>query len=325
MKKAVILDGYTLNPGDLDWSPLEKLANFEMYDRTTYSLAEADLIVERAKDAEIILTNKTPLNEKIIDQLPKLEYIGVLATGYNVVDVEAARKRDIVVTNIPDYGTDTVAQAAFALLLELCHHVGAHDEAVKKGEWTNSPDFCFWNHPIVELSGKTMGIIGYGRIGQVTSRIAQAFGMKVLAYNRTREKVVETEKVRYASLEDLYKNSDVIVLHCPLTEENKGFINKEAISQMKDGVFIINNARGALINEADLADALNRGKVGGVGLDVVSEEPIKADNPLLHAKNCIITPHISWASIEARKRLMDIAADNLQKFLEGNPVNVVNP
>ena len=325
MKKAVILDGYTLNPGDLDWSPLEKLANFEMYDRTTYSLAEADLIVERAKDAEIILTNKTPLNEKIIDQLPKLEYIGVLATGYNVVDVEAARKRDIVVTNIPDYGTDTVAQAAFALLLELCHHVGAHDEAVKKGEWTNSPDFCFWNHPIVELSGKTMGIIGYGRIGQVTSRIAQAFGMKVLAYNRTREKVVETEKVRYASLEDLYKNSDVIVLHCPLTEENKGFINKEAISQMKDGVFIINNARGALINEADLADALNRGKVGGVGLDVVSEEPIKADNPLLHAKNCIITPHISWASMEARKRLMDIAADNLQKFLEGNPVNVVNP
>ena len=324
MKKAVILDGYTLNPGDLDWSPLEKLANFEMYDRTTYSLAEADLIVERAKDAEIILTNKTPLNEKIIVQLPKLEYIGVLATGYNVVDVEAARKRDIVVTNIPDYGTDTVAQAAFALLLELCHHVGAHDEAVKKGEWTNSPDFCFWNHPIVELSGKTMGIIGYGRIGQVTSRIAQAFGMKVLAYNRTREKVVETEKVRYASLEDLYKNSDVIVLHCPLTEENKGFINKEAISQMKDGVFIINNARGALINEADLADALNRGKVGGVGLDVVSEEPIKADNPLLHAKNCIITPHISWASMEARKRLMDIAADNLQKFLEGNPVNVVN-
>ena len=325
MKKAVILDGYTLNPGDLDWSPLEKLANFEIYDRTTYSLAETDLIVERAKDAEIILTNKTPLNEKIIVQLPKLEYIGVLATGYNVVDVEAARKRDIVVTNIPDYGTNTVAQAAFALLLELCHHVGAHDEAVKKGEWTNSPDFCFWNHPIVELSGKTMGIIGYGRIGQVTSRIAQAFGMKVLAYNRTREKVVETEKVRYASLEDLYKNSDVIVLHCPLTEENKGFINKEAISQMKDGVFIINNARGALINEADLADALNRGKVGGVGLDVVSEEPIKADNPLLHAKNCIITPHISWASIEARKRLMDIAADNLQKFLEGNPVNVVNP
>lgn len=325
MKKAVILDGYTLNPGDLDWSPLEKLANFEMYDRTTYSLAEADLIVERAKDAEIILTNKTPLNEKIIDQLPKLEYIGVLATGYNVVDVEAARKRDIVVTNIPDYGTDTVAQAAFALLLELCHHVGAHDEAVKKGEWTNSPDFCFWNHPIVELSGKTMGIIGYGRIGQVTSRIAQAFGMKVLAYNRTQEKVVERENVRYAPLEGLYKHSDVIMLHCPLTEENKGFINKEAISQMKDGVFIINNARGALINEADLADALNQGKIGGAGLDVVSEEPIKADNPLLHAKNCIITPHISWASIEARKRLMDIAADNLQKFLEGNPLNVVNP
>lgn len=324
MSKAVILDGYTLNPGDLDWKPLQELADFEIYDRTTYSIEEAPLIIERAKDAEVILTNKTPLTKEILDELPMLKYIGVLATGYNVVDVEAAKERNITVTNIPSYGTDTVAQAAIALLLELCHRTGDHSNAVKNGEWTNSPDFCFWNHPIIELSGKTMGIIGYGQIGQTTSRIAQAFGMKVLAYNRTREKVIETESVRYATLEVLYREADVIMLHCPLTEENKGFINKEAIEQMKDGVLIVNNARGALINEADLADALNRGKVAGAGLDVVSEEPISEDNPLLKAKNCIITPHIAWASLEARQRLLNIAVENLSKYLEGNPINVVN-
>lgn len=324
MSKAVILDGYTLNPGDLDWKPLQELADFEIYDRTTYSIEEAPLIIERAKDAEVILTNKTPLTKEILDELPMLKYIGVLATGYNVVDVEAAKERNITVTNIPSYGTDTVAQAAIALLLELCHRTGDHSNAVKNGEWTNSPDFCFWNHPIIELSGKTMGIIGYGQIGQTTSRIAQAFGMKVLAYNRTREKVIETESVRYATLEVLYREADVIMLHCPLTEENEGFINKESIEQMKDSVLIVNNARGALINEADLADALNRGKVAGAGLDVVSEEPISEDNPLLKAKNCIITPHIAWASLEARQRLLDIAVENLSKYLEGNPINVVN-
>lgn len=324
MSKAVILDGYTLNPGDLDWKPLQELADFEIYDRTTYSIEEAPLIIERAKDAEVILTNKTPLTKEILDELPMLKYIGVLATGYNVVDVEAAKERNITVTNIPSYGTDTVAQAAIALLLELCHRTGDHSNAVKNGEWTNSPDFCFWNHPIIELSGKTMGIIGYGQIGQTTSRIAQAFGMKVLAYNRTREKVIETESVRYATLEELYREADVIMLHCPLTEENEGFINKESIEQMKDGVLIVNNARGALINEADLADALNRGKVAGAGLDVVSEEPISEDNPLLKAKNCIITPHIAWASLEARQRLLNIAVENLSKYLEGNPINVVN-
>lgn len=324
MSKAVILDGYTLNPGDLDWKPLQELADFEIYDRTTYSIEEAPLIIERAKDAEVILTNKTPLTKEILDELPMLKYIGVLATGYNVVDVEAAKERNITVTNIPSYGTDTVAQAAIALLLELCHRTGDHSNAVKNGEWTNSPDFCFWNHPIIELSGKTMGIIGYGQIGQTTSRIAQAFGMKVLAYNRTREKVIETESVRYATLEELYREADVIMLHCPLTEENEGFINKEAIEQMKDSVLIVNNARGALINEADLADALNRGKVAGAGLDVVSEEPISEDNPLLKAKNCIITPHIAWASLEARQRLLNIAVENLSKYLEGNPINVVN-
>lgn len=324
MSKAVILDGYTLNPGDLDWKPLQELADFEIYDRTTYSIEEAPLIIERAKDAEVILTNKTPLTKEILDELPMLKYIGVLATGYNVVDVEAAKERNITVTNIPSYGTDTVSQAAIALLLELCHRTGDHSNAVKNGEWTNSPDFCFWNHPIIELSGKTMGIIGYGQIGQTTSRIAQAFSMKVLAYNRTREKVIETESVRYATLEELYREADVIMLHCPLTEENEGFINKESIEQMKDSVLIVNNARGALINEADLADALNRGKVAGAGLDVVSEEPISEDNPLLKAKNCIITPHIAWASLEARQRLLDIAVENLSKYLEGNPINVVN-
>ncbi len=324
MSKAVILDGYTLNPGDLDWKPLQELADFEIYDRTTYSIEEAPLIIERAKDAEVILTNKTPLTKEILDELPMLKYIGVLATGYNVVDVEAAKERNITVTNIPSYGTDYVAQAAIALLLELCHRTGDHSNAVKNGDWTNSPDFCFWNHPIIELSGKTMGIIGYGQIGQTTSRIAQAFSMKVLAYNRTREKVIETESVRYATLEELYREADVIMLHCPLTEENEGFINKESIELMKDGVLIVNNARGALINEADLADALNRGKVAGAGLDVVSEEPISEDNPLLKAKNCIITPHIAWASLEARQRLLDIAVENLSKYLEGNPINVVN-
>lgn len=324
MSKAVILDGYTLNPGDLDWKPLQELADFEIYDRTTYSIEEAPLIIERAKDAEVILTNKTPLTKEILDELPMLKYIGVLATGYNVVDVEAAKERNITVTNIPSYGTDTVSQAAIALLLELCHRTGDHSNAVKNGDWTNSPDFCFWNHPIIELSGKTMGIIGYGQIGQTTSRIAQAFSMKVLAYNRTREKVIETESVRYATLEELYREADVIMLHCPLTEENEGFINKESIELMKDGVLIVNNARGALINEADLADALNRGKVAGAGLDVVSEEPISEDNPLLKAKNCIITPHIAWASLEARQRLLDIAVENLSKYLEGNPINVVN-
>lgn len=324
MKKAVILDGYTLNPGDLDWAPLQELADFTIYDRTSTSIEDADLIVERAKDAEIILTNKTPLNESIIKRLPNLEYIGVLATGFNVVDVEAARERNIPVTNIPNYGTETVAQATFALLLELCHHVGSHDAAVKNGRWTNSPDFCFWSHPIIELSGKTMGIIGYGSIGQATAQIAEAFGMKVLAYNRTPEKVVETENIRYSPLDELFEKSDVISLHCPLTEKNKGLINQKTIAQMKDGVLIINTARGPLINEADLATALNEGKVGGAAVDVVSEEPIKTTNPLLHAKNCIITPHIAWASFEARNRLLHIASDNLSKFLAGSPINVVN-
>lgn len=324
LPRAVILDGYTLNPGDLDWAPLTELADFRIYDRTTFSPEESEIIIERAKDAEIIITNKTPLDQKILDALPNLRYIGVLATGHDVVDSEAAKERNITVTNIPSYGTETVAQATIALLLELCHHAGAHDTAVKQGDWTKSTDFCFWNHPIIELAGKTIGIIGYGSIGQRTARIAEALGMKVLAYNRTKENVIETENISYATLDELYKHADVISLHCPLTADNEGFINRESIGKMKDGVLIINTARGALISEGDLAAALNEGKVGGAAVDVVSEEPIKADNPLLSANNIIITPHIAWASREARNRLLAIAADNLKSFLEGSPINKVN-
>ncbi len=323
MAKAVILDGYTLNPGDLDWKVLLELADFEIYDRTSFSPDEVDLIAERAKDAEIIIINKTPITAEVIDQLPDLKYIGVLATGYNVVDIEAAKRRNITVTNIPSYGTETVAQATIALLLEICNHVGSHHEAVERGQWENNSDWCFWNHPIIELSGKTMGIIGYGQIGQATARIAQALGMKIVAYNRTPKKVIETETVRYASLDELYNQADVISLHCPLTEENEGFINQSAMNKMKDGVIIINTARGPLVNEENLADALNQGKVGAAGIDVVSKEPIVSDNPLLTAKNCFITPHISWASLEARQRLLDIAVGNLKGYLRGEPVNVV--
>ncbi len=323
MAKAVILDGYTLNPGDLDWKVLLELADFEIYDRTSFSPDEVDLIAERAKDAEIIIINKTPITAEVIDQLPDLKYIGVLATGYNVVDIEAAKRRNITVTNIPSYGTETVAQATIALLLEICNHVGSHHEAVERGQWENNSDWCFWNHPIIELSGKTMGIIGYGQIGQATARIAQALGMKIVAYNRTPKKVIETETVRYASLDELYNQADVISLHCPLTEENEGFINQSAMNKMKDGAIIINTARGPLVNEENLADALNQGKVGAAGIDVVSKEPIVSDNPLLTAKNCFITPHISWASLEARQRLLDIAVGNLKGYLRGEPVNVV--
>nr|WP_307323750.1 D-2-hydroxyacid dehydrogenase [Evansella vedderi] len=322
--KAVVLDGYTLNPGDLDWSPLKELVDVTVYDRTTYSLDEVALVIERAKDVDIILTNKTPIPEEAINELPKLKYIGMLSTGFDVVDVKAAKEHNIVVTNIPSYGTDTVSQMAIALLLEICHHVGSHSEAVKRGDWTNNADWCFWNYPLIELSGKTMGIVGYGRIGQATGRIAQALGMKVLAFDHYKDEGLESESMKYADLDELYASSDVISLHCPLTEENRELINKESIKRMKDGVIILNNSRGPLINEVDLAEALNNGKVGGAGLDVVSTEPIKKNNPLLTAKNCIITPHISWATKEARLRLFNTAVENVKLFLEDNPTNVVN-
>jgi glycerate dehydrogenase len=322
--KIVVLDGYTLNPGDITWAGLEKLGEVTVYDRTAYSLEGMDLIVERAKNAEIVFTNKTPISREIIDKLPNLKFIGVLATGYNVVDVAAAKEKGIVVANIPTYGTESVGQMAIALLLEMCHHVGAHSDSVFRGEWANNKDWCYWNYPLIELSGKTMGIIGYGRIGQSTGRIAQALGMKVLAFDSHQNKNLESETMEYVDLDTLLANSDVITLHCPLFESTQGIINKNTIAKMKDGVMIINNSRGPLVVEEDLAEALNSGKVAGAALDVVSSEPIKADNPLLKAKNCIITPHISWAPKESRQRLMDIAVDNLEKFLAGSPVNVVN-
>lgn len=322
--KIVVLDGYTLNPGDLSWKELNKLGNLKVFDRTSYDRSGEDLIVERAKDAEILFVNKTPISREALVKMPNLKYIGVLATGYNIVDVDAAKEKGVVVTNIPTYGTDSVSQMAIAMLLEMCHHIWVHNESVHNGEWANNPDWCYWKYPLIELSGKTMGIIGYGRIGQRTGTIAQALGMKVLANDSYQNMKLESKSMKYAELDELLGNSDVIVLHCPLFESTKGIINKNTIEKMKDGVMIINNSRGPLIVEEDLRNALDSEKVAGAAVDVVMTEPIKPSNPLLGAKNCIITPHISWAPKESRQRLMDIAIDNLVKFLAGNPINVVN-
>ena len=323
--KAVVLDGFTLNPGDLSWDKLEQLCETTVYERTAYDLSGLDTIIDRAKDAEIVFTNKTPLPAAALTKLPKLKFICVLATGYNVVDVETAKKLGIIVTNIPTYGTNAVAQMAIALLLEMCHHVGAHSEATHKGEWSSNADWCFWHYPLIELADKTMGIIGLGRIGQTTAKIAQALGMKVLAFDSNKCKALESETLQYAELDELLASSDVISLHCPLFDSTKGIINKTTLAKMKQGVMIINTSRGPLVVEEDLAEALNSGKVAGAALDVVSTEPIKPDNPLLSAKNCVLTPHIAWAPKESRQRLLDIAINNLTSFMAGKPVNVVNP
>lgn len=320
--KIVVLDGYTENPGDLSWSGLENLGSLKVYDRTP--LNDEDEIIKRIGDAEAIYTNKTPLSKKTLESAPNLKFIGVLATGYNVVDVNAAKDRGIIVSNIPSYGTAAVAQFAIAMLLEICHHVAHHSDAVHEGRWENNADWCFWDYPLIELANKTMGIIGFGRIGQGTGNIAQAMGMKVLAYDSYVNPALESDTCKYTDLNTLLRESDVIALHCPLFPETQGIINKDTIAKMKDGVIILNNSRGPLIVEQDLADALNSGKVYAAGLDVVSSEPIKGDNPLLKAKNCIITPHISWAPKESRQRLMDIAVDNLQQYINGKPVNIVN-
>ena len=317
--KIVVLDGYTLNPGDLSWEGFERLGEVQVYARTP-----AEKTVERIGDAPVILTNKTAITKEILDQCPAIRYIGVLATGYNVVDVKAAAPKGIVVTNIPSYGTDAVAQYAFALLLEMCHHVGLHDESVKAGEWENCQDFCYWKTPLMELAGKTLGLIGFGRIGQRTGAIAQAMGMKVLAYDRYQRPEMENENCHYVSLEQLLAASDVISLHCPLLPETKGVINRDTISRMKDGVLIINTSRGDLVVEKDLAEALISGKVAGAAADVVSTEPIRGDNPLLKAPNMIITPHMAWGAKESRGRLMNQAVENLKAFLSGNPVNTVS-
>ena len=319
--KIVILDGYTENPGDLSWEGFEALGELTVYDRTP--IGEPDEIVRRIGDAEIVITNKTPLTKYVLDRCHKMQYVGVLATGYNVVDVNTCREKGIVVTNIPTYGTAAVAQFAFALLLELCHHVQHHSDAVHAGRWASCPDFCFWDYPLIELAGKTIGIIGFGRIGQAVGRIAKAFDMKVLAYD-SYENEAGRAIADYVDLDTLLSSSDVISLHCPLFPSTQGIICKENIEKMKDGVFILNNSRGPLIVEQDLFDALESGKVAGAGLDVVSTEPILADNVLLKAKNCLITPHISWAPKESRQRLMDIAVSNLKAYLDRAPVNVVN-
>ena len=317
--KIVVLDGYTENPGDLSWAGFEALGELTVYERTG-----AESIIERAQDADILITNKTPVTGETISACPDLRYIGVLATGYNVVDAAAARERNIPVTNIPTYGTASVAQFAIGLLLEVCHHIGEHNRSVQEGRWAACPDFCYWDYPLIELAGKTMGIIGFGRIGQGVGRIAGALGMKVLAYDAVVHEELVSETLSYGSIDEVISQSDVISLHVPLFPETEGMINAESIARMKDGVIIINNSRGPLIVEEDLKTALLSGKVAGAAVDVVSTEPIRDDNPLLGIDTCIITPHISWAPLESRGRLMNIAVGNLRSFLDGRPVNVVN-
>ena len=311
--KIVVLDGYAANPGDLSWAPLEALGELTVYDRTP-----ADQIAARIADAELVLTNKAVLSRELIAGAKKLKYIGVLATGYNVVDVAAATDLGVVVTNIPAYSTDSVAQLVFALLLEICHNVGHHSQAVHAGRWSANQDFCFWDTPLIELAGKTMGVVGYGRIGHKVAEIARCFGMNVIAWTRT------PRDPECVSLDELLARSDVISLHCPLFPETKNLINRDTIARMKDGVILINTSRGPVVNDADLRAALESGKVYAAGADVSTVEPIPADSPLLGAKNMFLTPHIAWATFEARERLMDIAVKNVEAFLAGAPVNTVN-
>ncbi len=322
MEKIVILDGYTENPGDLSWDALKEFGELAIYDRTP--LHDEDEIIRRIGDAPYVYTNKTPLSRRVFESCPAIRFVGVLATGYNVVDVAVAKECGVVVSNVPTYGTDAVGQFAIAMLLEICHHVQHHSDAVHAGRWESCPDFCFWDYPLIELAGKTMGIIGFGRIGKVTGRIAKALGMRVVAVDHYPDDAGRA-LADYVALDELLADADVIALHCPLFPDTQGIVNRDTIAKMKNGVIILNNSRGPLIVEQDLADALNSGKVYAAGLDVVSTEPIRADNPLLKAKNCLITPHISWAPRESRKRLMDIAVGNLAAFARGKPVNVVNP
>lgn len=317
--KIVVLDGYTLNPGDNPWEGVSALGELTVYDRTP-----ADKILERAAGADVLLTNKTPISREAIAALPALKFIAVLATGYNVVDTVAARARGISVSNVPVYGTDTVAQHTIALILELCNRVGLHNAAVQTGEWGACPDFCFWKTPLVELMGKTLGVVGFGRIGRRVAEIARAFGMHIL-YVRRPEIVGIFPHAQGVTLEELAATSDVITLHCPLLPENTGFVNEAFLHSMKRTAFIVNASRGPLINEADLAAALKAGTIAGAALDVVAKEPPAGDNPLFGLGNCIITPHIAWAGLHARRSLMRTTVENIQAYLKGSPVNVVNP
>lgn len=319
--KIVVLDGYTENPGDLSWEGLEQLGELTVYARS--SLTDERETIARIGDADIVFTNKTPISKTVLEACPKLKFISVLATGYNVVDCGCAKERGIPVSNVPTYGTASVGQFAIGLLLEICHHIGHHDQSVHSGAWERCQDWCYWDYPLIELDGKTLGVIGFGRIGQTTGKIAKAMGMEVLAYDNFPSDAGRAI-ASYVELDTLLARSDVIAVHCPLFPETQGIINRDNIAKMKDGVILINNSRGPLVVEQDLADALNSGKVAAAGLDVVSTEPIQGDNPLLKAKNCIITPHISWAPRESRQRIMDCAVGNLKAYLAGEPIHVVN-
>lgn len=317
--KIVILDGYAVNPGDLSWEPLAAQGELTVYDRTVPEETRAHM-----GDAEIVFTNKTLVTRELIEDCPSLKLLGVLATGYNSVDCTAAQEKGIPVVNIPAYSTASVAQLVIALLLEACQRVGDHSRAVHEGKWCRSKDFAYWDYPMMELDGKTMGIVGFGNIGQKVAEIARALGMEILYHARSPKPELENEKVQFASLDEIYAKSDVITLHCPLFPETTGLINQESIPKMKDGVILINTSRGPIIDEQAVADALRTGKIAYAGVDVLSFEPMKEDNPLLGAPNCFITPHIGWAPIEARRRLMDMAGENLRAFLDGKPIHVVN-
>ena len=318
--KLTVIDGYTMNPGDLSWEQYEKFGELRVFDHYT---GDEEEVIRRIGDAEIVIANKSKVTRRVIDACPNIRFIAVQATGYDPIDYVYAREKGIPVSNVPAYGTDSVAQFAIALLLEICGHAGHHDQAVHQGKWAACGDWCFWDYPMIELSGKTMGIIGFGRIGQAVGRIASALGMKVLAYNRSRSES-GAKIAQYVELDELLERADVISLHCPAFPETVGIINRDTIAKMKDGVILINNSRGALVVEQDLAEALNSGKVAAAALDVVSSEPIREDNPLLRAKNCLITPHISWAPKESRQRIMDCTEENIRCFLAGKPQNLVN-
>ena len=317
--KIVVLDSYALNPGDLSWEWLEKLGECKIYHRTPQ-----EKILERCEGAEIILTNKTPLTAETLEKLPNLKYIALLSTGYNIVDCDCAKSRGIPVSNIPAYSTNAVAQLTFSLILEITNAVGIHSESVKNGEWTNCPDFCYWKTPLTELCGKTLGIVGFGQIGQAVADIAEAFKMNVVAVSGHETDQSHRKNFKWVDMETLANVSDIISFHCPLTEKTTSLVNKDFIDKCKDGAIIINTSRGPVVNDKDLADALNSGKLRGAGLDVLTVEPPKADNPLLTAKNCFITPHIAWAGFETRERLMNILKENITAYLNGNPQNVVN-
>lgn len=317
--KIVVLDGYALNPGDLSWEGMRRLGRFEVFDRSS-----EDETVERAKDAEIVLTNKVVFSRKVLEQLPNLKYIGVMATGYNIIDVTAAAERNVVVTNVPVYSTVSVAQAVFAHVLNLTQHVGEHAAAVRAGRWADAVDWCFWDFPLIELEGATMGIVGLGRIGKATARLANAFGMNVIAHTRTPRDVSDAVGgCQAVDLQTVFRESDVLSLHCPLTEQTTGLVNAERLAWMKSSAFLVNTSRGGLVDEVALADALNNERLAGAGLDVLCEEPPGKDNPLASAKNCYVTPHLAWATLAARQRLITTVEENVEAFLRGTPQNVV--